>query len=361
MLSRMFQSVISQMAENLHTSFGVFDDEGTILACSDLKRQSSFHPAVNTVDWDSEELQVIDGETVLVAGRKKQGEFCIFIEGTDEATANYARLIRVSLLNIYRYYDEKYDKTEFVKSIILSNIMPGDVYVRARELHLLENTSRVVFLVSTRDRTEYALVEVLQNLFPDRNNHFVVSVDSRSVAVVKDVRSNVSDRELEQTAQTIVHTVSGEMMLNVVVGIGNVVDNIQDLAVSFKDARMAIDVGKVFEPEKTVINYNNLGIGRLVYQLPTTLCQMFLSEIFKKKTIDNLSPDIMYTIQEFFKNDLNVSKTAESLYVHRNTLVYRLEKVKRLTGLDLRVFEHAVVFKVALMVKKYLDANPMGL
>lgn len=361
MLSRMFQSVISQMAETLHTSFGVFDDEGTILACSDPNRQSTFHPAVNAVDWESDELQIIDGETILSAGRKKQGEFFVFVEGTDEAIANYARLIRISLLNLYRYYDEKYDKTEFVKSIILSNIMPGDIYVRARELHLLENTSRVVFLVSTHDRTEYALVEVLQNLFPDRNNHFVVSVDSRSVAVVKDVRSNVSDRELEQTAQTIVHTVNGEMMLNVVVGIGNVVDNIQDLSISFKDARMAIDVGKVFEPEKSVINYNNLGIGRLVYQLPTTLCQMFLSEIFKKKTIDNLSPDIMYTIQEFFKNDLNVSKTAESLYVHRNTLVYRLEKVKRLTGLDLRVFEHAVVFKVALMVKKYLDANPMGL
>lgn len=361
MLSRMFQSVISQMAENLHKSFGVFDDEGTILACSDIQRQSTFHPASDTADWETDEVQIIGNETILSAGRKKQGEFFIFVEGTDEATADYARLIRVSLLNLYRYYDEKYDKTEFVKSIILSNIMPGDIYMRARELHLTESAPRVVFVVSARDRTEYALVEVLQNLFPDRNSHFVISVDNRSVAVVKEVRSNISDRELEETAQTIVHTVSGEMMLNVTVGIGKTVDNIQDLSMSFKDARMAIDVGKVFEPEKTVINYNNLGIGRLVYQLPTTLCQMFLSEIFKKKSIDHLSPDIMYTIQEFFKNDLNVSKTAESLYVHRNTLVYRLEKVKRLTGLDLRVFEQAVVFKVALMVKKYLDANPMGL
>ena len=120
---------------------------------------------------------------------------------------------------------------------------------------------------------------------------------------------------------------------------------------------MAIEVGKVFENDKMIVHYDNLGIGRLIYQLPTTLCEMYLNEVFKKNSIDSLDQETLYTINKFFENNLNVSETSRKLFVHRNTLVYRLEKIKKLTGLDLREFDHAIVFKVALMVKKYLSSR----
>ena len=143
------------------------------------------------------------------------------------------------------------------------------------------------------------------------------------------------------------------------IGIGTQVTNIKDLANSFKEAQIALEVGKVFDTEKTIVSYENLGIARLIYQLPTTLCDMFLREVFKRGSIESLDHETLFTIQRFFENNLNVSETSRKLFVHRNTLVYRLEKIKKLTGLDLREFDDAIVFKVALMVKKYLDAKPV--
>ena len=154
-------------------------------------------------------------------------------------------------------------------------------------------------------------------------------------------------------------TLSTEFYCNAVVGIGTRVTGIKDLAHSFKEAQVALEVGKVFDTEKSIISYENLGIARLIYQLPTTLCDMFLKEVFKRGSIDSLDQETLFTIQKFFENNLNVSETSRKLFVHRNTLVYRLEKIKKLTGLDLREFDDAIVFKVALMVNKYLDSSPI--
>ena len=136
-------------------------------------------------------------------------------------------------------------------------------------------------------------------------------------------------------------------------------ENIKDLARAYKEAQVAIEVGKVFDTEKNIISYENLGIGRLIYQLPTTLCEMFLQEVFKKGSIESLDRETLMTVLCFFENNLNVSETSRKLFVHRNTLVYRLEKIRKITGLDLREFEHAITFKVALMVRKYLTSKPV--
>ena len=160
-------------------------------------------------------------------------------------------------------------------------------------------------------------------------------------------------------ARSIVDTLASDFYIHSVVGIGTVVDNVKDLARSFKEAQVALEVGKVFDTEKSIVSYENLGIARLIYQLPTTLCEMFLKEVFKKGSIESLDQETLFTIQKFFENNLNVSETSRKLFVHRNTLVYRLEKIKKLTGLDLREFDHAIVFKVALMVKKYLTSTPV--
>jgi carbohydrate diacid regulator len=201
--------------------------------------------------------------------------------------------------------------------------------------------------------------DVVQNLFPDRNKDFVININEYDVALIKEVKNDTTSKDIENLASSIADTLSGEFYCHVVIGMGSTVENLKDLARSFKEAQAALEVSKVFDTDKTIVNYDNLGIARLIYQLPTTLCETYLREVFKRGTIESLDQETLFTIQRFFENNLNVSETSRKLFVHRNTLVYRLEKIKKITGLDLREFDHAIVFKIALMVNKYLQANPV--
>ena len=216
----------------------------------------------------------------------------------------------------------------------------------------------MAMLVRLSDKSDVSAFDILQGLFPEKQKDFIINVNETDLVLVKEVKSSNDNKDLEKLGKSIIDILSSELYLKAYIGIGTIVDNIKDLPRSFKEAQVALEVGKVFDTEKFIISYDNLGIGRLIYQLPTTLCEMFLSEVFKKGSIESLDYETLFTIQKFFENNLNVSETSRKLFVHRNTLVYRLEKIRKLTGLDLRKFDHAIVFKVALMVKRYLVANP---
>ena len=254
-------------------------------------------------------------------------------------------------------YEEKHNKAAFVKNIISDNILPGDVYVRAKELHFVTDEPRCVLLVRQTENSDMAAMEVIQRLFPDRQKDFVLNINETDVVVVKALSSPEAHEEVLKTARAIESSLHEELGVRCVIGVSTTANHLRELADRYKEAQVAIEVGKVFDNEKSVMYYDNLGIGRLIYQLPTTLCEMFISEVFKKNPIDALDQETLYTINKFFENNLNVSETSRKLFVHRNTLVYRLEKIKKLTGLDLREFDHAIVFKVALMVKKYLNSQ----
>ena len=286
-------------------------------------------------------------------------DYAVFVDGTDDMSKHYADIIAVSLDQIKQNNDEKFDRSNFVKNVILDNILPGDIYIKSRELHFNNDASRVVFLIRVTQDTDVSVYDVIQNFFPDKTKDLVIDINEKDIALVKEVRPNVDSKDLEKLARSICDTLSTEFYCNAVVGIGTRVTGIKDLAHSFKEAQVALEVGKVFDTEKSIISYENLGIARLIYQLPTTLCDMFLKEVFKRGSIDSLDQETLFTIQKFFENNLNVSETSRKLFVHRNTLVYRLEKIKKLTGLDLREFDDAIVFKVALMVNKYLDSSPI--
>ena len=273
--------------------------------------------------------------------------------------ARYCGILAVALSGIKQYYDEKYDRNNFIKNVILDNILPGDIYVKAREMHFNSDVSRVVLLVRIVSSNDISAFDVIQNLFPNKQKDFVFNISESDIVLVKEIKAGIDSKDLEKLARSIVDTLGGEFYTKVVVGIGTTVVGVKDLAKSFKEAQVALEVGKVFDTEKAIVSYDNLGIARLIYQLPTTLCEMFLKEVFKKGSIESLDQETLFTIQKFFENNLNVSETSRKLFVHRNTLVYRLEKIKKLTGLDLREFDHAIIFKVALMVKKYLTANPV--
>ncbi len=358
MSSRMFQGVIVQMKDATMRTLGVVDAEGTIVACSALSligsRIDGFTTAMEAM---GERETVFSGSTFKLIGGTSRYGYAVFVDGTDEMARTLCIMASVAISEAHSYYEEKNDKSALIKKIITDNILPGDVYVHAKELHFSSDVSRAVFLVRQLGRTDVTAAETLRKLFSDRQKDFIVSITESDIVVVKEIGANTDAKELCRIARTISDRLQQELNLQTVIGVSTPATQLRELADRYKEAQTAIDVGCVFEPEKSVIHYENLGIGRLIYQLPTTLCEMFLSEVFKKNPIEALDMETLEIINKFFENNLNISETSRKLFVHRNTLVYRLGKIKKLTGLDLREFDQAIVFKVALMVKKYLDSQ----
>ena len=359
MSNRLFQGVIYQMKDAFDRIIGVIDENGVVISCSDLGKMGDIRQGVREELSFSAEFMSFDGYTYRYMGAGQKSEYIVFVEGEDKMAEKMSKLLAISLGNIKSLYDEKYDKASFIKNIILDNILSSDIYIKSKELHFNTEELRIVFLIKFYGKTDMMPFEMLQNMFPDKSKDYVISVGEHDIVLVKELKAGTEMRDIEKIAVNIADTLSTEFYTKVSIGISTIVDNIKDLAKAYQEAQVALEVGKVFETEKNIISYENLGIGRLIYQLPTTLCEMFLQEVFKKGSLESLDRETLMTIQCFFENNLNVSETSRKLFVHRNTLVYRLEKIRKLTGLDLREFEHAITFKVALMVRKYLDSKPV--
>ena len=359
MANKLFQSVIHQMKDAIDRTIGVIDENGVIIACSELVRIGEIRQGVRDELSYTNEIISSGGYTYRPMSSSNRNDYIVFVEGEDKMAEKMSKLLVISLGNIKNLYDEKYDKGSFIKNIILDNILPSDIYIKSKELHFSTEEMRIVFLIKFYGKTDMMPFEMLQNMFPDKSKDYVISVGEHDIVLVKDIKPGTDSKDIEKIATNIADTLSAEFYTKVAIGISTVVENIKDLARAYKEAQVALDVGKVFETEKSIISYENLGIGRLIYQLPTTLCEMFLQEVFKRGSLESLDRETLLTIQCFFENNLNVSETSRKLFVHRNTLVYRLEKIRKLTGLDLREFEHAITFKVALMVKKYLNSKPI--
>ena len=359
MSNSVFQSVMIQLKEASDRTYGVIDADGFVVSSTD--------PNLLGERWSDAALRITAvGDQVVSFGQKtfrpmisstNYYEYAVFCTGDDEMAKACCNLAYIALNNAKDFYEEKHDRGTFVKNIIMDNILPGDIYVRAKELHFATDAVRAVYLVRQVGHSDVATVDVLSGLFPDKQQDFVLSINETDIAVIKQLQGGETAEDLEKLAHTMEETLKSELFVKTVIGIGTVAEHLRELADAYKEAQTAIDVGKVFDTEKSVINYENLGIGRLIYQLPTTLCEIFLTEVFKKNSLDSLDQETLFTINKFFENNLNVSETSRKLFVHRNTLVYRLEKIKKLTGLDLRQFDHAIVFKVALMVRKYLSSR----
>ena len=359
MSNRLFQGIIHQMGDAANRTIGVIDDTGVIIACSELVKIGEARHGIHDELAYTSDAVTVEGYTYRPIGTAAKWEYIVFVEGEDDTAERLADILSISLSTIKNLYDEKYDKNSFIKNIILDNILPSDIYIKGKELRFNTEEVRVVFLIKFLSRTEVLPFNMVQQIFPDKNKDYVISISEQDIVVVKEIKGGTDIREIEKLARSIADTLCTEFYAKVAIGIGTAVDNIKDLARSYKEAQTAIEVGKVFDTEKTVISYENLGIGRLIYQLPTTLCEMFLQEVFKYGSLESLDHETLMTIQCFFENNLNVSETSRKLFVHRNTLVYRLEKIRKLTGLDLREFDNAITLKVALMVKRYLTTKPV--
>lgn len=359
MISKAFQDIVSQMAEVFPKKFGIADATGLVLASNGPEIAEDVVLELISVAGENGRMFVREGYTVRLIDGRPYPEYIVYVEGTDEISRYCCNSVTVAANNVRHYYDEKYDKTIFMQNIIFDNMLAFDLHQKALELHVDVEIPRAVFYIKVLKKGEVGIYEVIRNMFPDKEKDYVINIDSNNIVLIKELKEGKDRETINNIANLILDNVHSETMMSILVGVSTVAENINQLNTAYKEAQIALEVGKVFDEEKSVLNYDSLGIGRLIYQLPIKLCELFLHEVFKKGDISLLDTETILTINKFFENDLNVSETSRQLFVHRNTLVYRLEKIYKLTGLDLRKFDQAIVFKVAMMVHKYLSSNPM--
>jgi len=352
-----YQSLIYQVSAIIDSELGVIDRSGLIIACSDERKIGQRIVLAKEIIECDDVFVKSEGRIFQKLESKDNVDLMTFISDENEERINQLKLFSININTVKIFSDEKYDKGNLMKSIIFESILPGDAALRARDMNISLSALRTVFLIRTEKGRELHSYEIIQNLFPNRAKDYVIIVDNENALLIKELKPNQDSNEINKIAEIIIDTLNTESMIKAVVGIGTIVDSLTDLGRSYKEAQIALKIGAVFESEKTIINCNNLGIGRLIYQLPHNICKMFLKEIFGRDVFEALEEEYLLTIQKLFENNLNVSEASRKMYIHRNTLVYRLEKIKKITGLDLTKFDDAIVFKVAILVRRYLDKS----
>ncbi len=351
--NQILQSTIDGLKNISRTDLCVIDIEGNVLAAT-FSDADKFIPSAKSFAGSPADSQVQAGCQFFKVFDEGQLEYILLAYGDSEDVYMIGKMAAFQLQGLLTAYKERFDKDNFIKNLLLDNLLLVDIYNRAKKLHIDVEVRRVVFIVETMREKDSNELDRVRSLFGGKQKDFVTAVDEKNIIVVKEVAENEGYEDLDKTAQVIVNLFSSDSDCSVRVAYGTIIKELKDVSRSYKEARMALDVGKIFFEERDVIAYSQLGIGRLIYQLPIPLCKMFIKEIFDGKSPDEFDDELLTTINKFFENNLNVSETSRQLYIHRNTLVYRLDKLQKSTGLDLRVFEDAITFKIALMVVKYM-------
>ena len=350
--NQILQTTLDGLKAITRIDLGICDTEGKVLASTFTDAEESESSVLAFVDSPADS-QVINGCQFFKVFDDHQLEYVLLAYGDSEDVYMIGKIASFQIQNLLVAYKERFDKDNFIKNLLLDNLLLVDIYNRAKKLHIDIEVRRVVFIVETNREKDGNELEKIRSLFGGKSKDFVTAVDEKNIIVVKELAENETYDDLRKTAEVILNLFRSEAD-GVHIAYGTVINELKEVSRSYKEARMALDVGKIFFEERNIIAYSQLGIGRLIYQLPIPLCKMFIKEIFDGKSPDDFDEEILSTINKFFENSLNVSETSRQLYIHRNTLVYRLDKLQKSTGLDLRVFEDAITFKIALMVVKYM-------
>lgn len=357
--NQIIQSTIEGIKNITRVEICMMNVEGQVVS-STFEDTQGYEKAVVSFADSQADSQEVQGVHFFKVFDENHLEYIVLVKGDSEDVYMIGKMIVFQMQNLLVAYKERYDKDNFIKNLLLDNLLLVDIYNRAKKLHIETDVRRGVFLISTKtskgnfDKYDNNALEIVRSLFAVRSKDFITAVDEKSIIVVKELKESEGYEDLDKTARMILDMLNMEAMANVCVAYGTIVEDIREVSRSYKEARMALDVGNIFYSDKNVIAYNNLGIGRLIYQLPVQLCSLFIKESFGGQSLEDFDDEMLNTIDKFFENSLNVSETSRQLYIHRNTLVYRLDKLQKSTGLDIRVFEDAITFKIALMVSKYI-------
>ncbi len=332
--NQILQSTIDGLKNITRKELSVVEKEGKVIATTEENMIGRQIDAVENFITSPAESQLILGYQYFKIYDNGVPEYVIQVKGEDEASYQIGKVAAFQIQSLLVAYKERYDKDNFIKNLLLD--------------------SRIVYLIETNIDKEMNVVEIVRGIFPAKTKDFVTAVDEHSIILVKELREKEPLDEIDRIARMIEETLNAETSSRVYISSGTIVSDLKDVSRSYKEAKMALEVGKIFETEKFIVNYEKLGIGRLIYQLPLPLCRMFIKEVLHGLTMDDFDDETLATVNKFFENNLNVSETSRQLYIHRNTLVYRLDKLQKMTGLDLRNFDDAIIFKITLMVSKYM-------
>lgn len=351
--NQVIQTSIEELRAITKVELSVFDLEGLKIATTideiDISRGIIENFASSPAD-----SQVVGGRHLLKILDEGDTAYILVAQGANDDVYMVGKIAVSTIQNLIVAYKERFDRNNFFQNLLLDNLLLVDIYNRAQKLHIEVECPRIVYLIETKLEKDNSAMEMLKSLFSSQNGDYITAVDEKNIILIKALE-HVDDHEaIEKTAEMIVDMMNSEAMLNVRVAYGTVVGELREVSKSYKEATMALDVGKIFYAEKNVIAYNKLGIGRLIYQLPVNLCKIFIEEIFDDNVPYDMDEETLTTIGKFFENNLNVSETSRQLFIHRNTLVYRIEKLQKSTGLDIRVFDDALTLKIALMVVNYM-------
>ncbi|HIW84033.1 MAG TPA: helix-turn-helix domain-containing protein [Candidatus Dorea gallistercoris] len=351
--NQILQNTIEGLKGITRIDFCVMDTDGKSLA-STFSEQDDYEDEVLSFVGSPADSQVVQGYQFFKIFDEHQLEYVLLANGGSDDVYMVGKIAAFQIQNLLVAYKERFDKDNFVKNLLLDNLLLVDIYNRAKKLHIDTEVRRVIFIIETKHEKDSNALDNMRGLLGNKAKDFVTAVDEKNVIVVKELEEQDGSAELEKTAENFYEILKNDGEEDILIAYGTIINDIKEVSKSYKEAKLALDVGKIFFSEKNVIAFSELGIGRLIYQLPVPLCKMFIREIFEGKSPDDFDEETLTTINKFFENNLNVSETSRQLYIHRNTLVYRLDKLQKSTGLDLRVFEDAITFKIALMVVKYM-------
>lgn len=351
--NQILQNTIDGLKGIARVELCVVDADGKVAATTTETMHGDVKNAVEFAHSpaDSQEIQ---GAQFFKIVDEQQLEYLLIVSGSSDDLYMIGKMAAFQIQNLLVAYKERFDKDNFIKNLLLDNLLLVDIYSRAKKLHIQSDVRRVVMIIETDKGRDNNVLELIRSHEGSASKDFVTAVDENSVIVVCELSDHDTNREIDKKAKEIEGYLEKEGISNIHIAYGTIVGELKEVSRSYKEAKMALDVGKIFFDERDIIAYSELGIGRLIYQLPIPLCKMFIREIFDGKSPDDFDEETLMTIHKFFENSLNVSETSRQLFIHRNTLVYRLDKLQKSTGLDLRVFEDAITFKIALMVVKYM-------
>ena len=350
--NQILQNTIDGLKGITRIDLCILDIEGKVLASTE-RESGSHEDEVVAFTASPADSQVVHGYQFFKVFDENQLEYILLAKGSNDDVYMVGKMAAFQLSCLLTAYKERFDKDNFIKNLLLDNLLLVDIYNRAKKLHIATEVRRVVFMIESNREQVNAALDSVRNYCGAKSKDFITAVDEKNVIVVKELEPDEGYDEMIVAAKGMrAAVVQGDEDIHV--AIGTIVGEIKEVSRSYKEARMALDVGRIFFGDREIIAYSSLGIGRLIYQLPIPLCKMFIREIFDGKSPDDFDMETLTTINKFFENSLNVSETSRQLYIHRNTLVYRLDKLQKSTGLDLRIFEDAITFKIALMVVKYM-------
>ncbi len=351
--SQIIQTSLDELRGITKVDLCVYDLMGIVVA-STMENLDITRDLISSFANSPADSQVIGAHHLLKIFDDGELLYVLVARGMSDDVYMVGKVAVSQIQNLVIAYKDRYDKNSFFQNLILDNMLVMDIYNRAKKLRIEVTVPRVVYLIETYEEKDSIVMDLLKGLFSNQVGDYITAVDEGNIILIKAFENDTSPEAMENVAQTIVSMMNAEAMANVRVAYGTIVQEVKEVSKSYKEAKMALDVGKVFYIEKNVVAYSKLGIGRLIYQLPANLCGIFINEIFGDNMPNDLDEETLNTLNKFFENNLNVSETSRQLFVHRNTLVYRIEKIQKSTGLDVRNFDDALTFKIALMVVNYM-------